>query len=162
MWESVAEATEMEQLRLELELDRQSNGGRLMQLSNRFSRVESQRDSGLPDIDHSSPSLPPSTINCNYSGILSGVSVQNLYSSSPSSNSLRNGNITNGFTSNSNTPTKPTTNPTSFFEEGAVHERLETIDGALYGNKSMGKPLTNNPERISYNSMDSGMLDVSV
>ncbi|KAH7731090.1 loner ISO1 [Aphelenchoides avenae] len=61
--ESIAESTEMEQIRIDLELDKQQCanglGGGLGTMNNRFVRADSQRDSGLPDIDHHSPSLPP-------------------------------------------------------------------------------------------------------
>lgn len=61
--ESIAESTEMEQIRIDMELDKQQCanglGGGLGTMNNRFVRADSQRDSGLPDIDHHSPSLPP-------------------------------------------------------------------------------------------------------
>lgn len=59
--ESVAESTEMESIRIELELDKQSTtlgAGAL-----RFSRVDNQRDSGLPDIDQNSSELPTFGLN---------------------------------------------------------------------------------------------------
>ena len=60
--ESVAESTEMESIRIELELDKQTPITLGPGSVHRFSRVDNQRDSGLPDIDHQNstelPELP--------------------------------------------------------------------------------------------------------
>lgn len=120
--ESVAESTEMESIRIELELDKQSTalGAGVL----RFNRVDSQRDSGLPDIDQTAAELPPVGAN----GQACASSPSNMASTShPSVKSA-------------------ITSPSTGFSTTAIH--------AMH-------PAYVATRRLSFNSLDSGMVEES-
>lgn len=163
----------MEQLRLELELDKQSNGGgRLGHLSSRFSRVDSsQRDSGLPDIDHPSPSsLPPNSLkfspqtnNNNNNTALSS----NFYSSSSPSASSSTANTVGSSSSTPIRRVQPSTNEIHESVEMSHHSKengsthpITLVHESVLGVKGV-QPVIHQ-HRTSYNSTDSGMLDFSM
>jgi hypothetical protein len=121
--ESVAESTEMEQIRIDMELDKQQNLSGLGSANGggRFVRTDSQRDSGLPDLDQPSPVLPSTTNE--YNGSFNGTPLSRTY-------------IQGGFHAD-NSITGP--------------------GGASSANATPAPAI----RRLSYNSMDSGVVEES-
>ncbi|CAD5220346.1 unnamed protein product [Bursaphelenchus okinawaensis] len=128
--ESVAESTEMEQMRLKFELDKQ----REMDQRNvsRIHRTDSQRDSGLPDLDQGSPLM-----------------------SRKSDSSFQ----TPGFSSTSSTeystPQRMTKTPTYSAFSNGTPQRTTHHQSPVTG------PVAPNGRRLSFNSLDSGMVEES-
>jgi len=128
--ESVLESTEMESIRIELELDKQSPLSHYSIIGSRLARVDSQRDSGLPEIDSNSPVTTIGT-----SGFLIDGGIRNAVTDSPASS------------------TKPLQNVVSSSSGCSGSNASST--------SSSGTPAPAN-RRLSFNSLDSGMMEETV
>ena len=159
--ESIAESTEMEQLRLEMELDKQSGravaGIRSATITENGVRVDAQRDSGLPDLDQQ-PS--PTTTHSPQSF---AVPV-NGYIPSPTVSS-NNGTPVRRFAGhipNAAVPGMPKPSISSSSNGSPASSQSTTTSGVAESSGSTPNgcaTTTNNTvaRRLSFNSLDSGM-----
>ncbi|CAD5226912.1 unnamed protein product [Bursaphelenchus xylophilus] len=127
--ESVAESTEMEQLRLKFELDKQRDGDQRASM-NHLHRTDSQRDSGLPDLDQSSPLM-----------------------SRNSDSSFRNVGLSSTSSTEYNTPQKCSQQP-SYSSAAGPRTPIHVVQSP-----TGVAPLAPNGRRLSFNSLDSGMVE---
>ena len=135
--ESVLESTEMEAIRIELELDKQSSCNQHSIIGSRLARNDNQRDSGLPEIDSASP-------------------IATIGTSSP---------FVNDSTSSLNQVTSDTTTSVSAMKP--VRNGISLSSGCTGSSASTTSASSNGTpapaiRRLSYNSMDSGMIEEPV
>uniref|UniRef100_A0A7E4W049 SEC7 domain-containing protein n=1 Tax=Panagrellus redivivus TaxID=6233 RepID=A0A7E4W049_PANRE len=132
--ESVMESTEMESIRIELELDKQDPMSQRSLIGSRLARADAQRDSGLPDLD-----TPP---------------VNNIGASFALDAGARSGSI-------ADSPGGPSSSAAgvSRLHQNGTSSGVSSVSAG--STSSSGTPAPTN-RRLSFNSLDSGMVEETV